>query len=116
MGKFLPVSFLMCRLSLSNKNYELKRGAEELEKESRTKNVPNELKAEILLNILGEKANNLIVYLSEEDLCNYDKLKIIAPKDFQPTLQDCLDGFRRAQKLLQFESNSPKEHLLFERN
>ncbi|GIY42904.1 uncharacterized protein CEXT_608321 [Caerostris extrusa] len=43
-----------------------------LEKVFKVKNVFEELKSEILLNILGEKANNLIVYISEEDLKNYD--------------------------------------------
>ncbi|GFX70517.1 uncharacterized protein TNCV_874911 [Trichonephila clavipes] len=43
----------------------------------KTKNVPEKLKPEILLNILGEKANNLMIYLRDEDLSDYNKLKAI---------------------------------------
>ncbi|GFV06556.1 integrase catalytic domain-containing protein [Trichonephila clavipes] len=47
-----------------------------IEKAFKTKNVPEKLKPEILLNILGEKANNLMIYLRKEDLSDYNKLKI----------------------------------------
>ena len=70
-----------------------------IEKAFRTKNVPEELKAEILLNILGEKVNNLMVYVKEEDINNYDKLKALILREFQPTPQECLNYFRFAQKL-----------------
>ncbi|GFU25745.1 DUF1758 domain-containing protein [Trichonephila clavipes] len=46
-----------------------------IEKAFKTKNVPDKLKPEILLNILGEKANNLMIYLREEDLSDYNKFK-----------------------------------------
>ncbi|GBM14570.1 hypothetical protein AVEN_34981-1 [Araneus ventricosus] len=46
-----------------------------LEKAFQNKFVPNELKAEILLNILGEKVNNLLAYVSHEDLCDYEKIR-----------------------------------------
>ncbi|GFW40710.1 uncharacterized protein TNCV_4527991 [Trichonephila clavipes] len=39
-----------------------------LEKAFQIKSVPDELKAEILLNILGERVNNLLTYVSQEDL------------------------------------------------
>lgn len=70
-----------------------------IEKAFKTKNVPEKLKPEILLNILGEKACNLMVYLREEDLSDYDKLKAIVLKEFQPTPNECLNHFRKAQKL-----------------
>lgn len=70
-----------------------------IEKAFNTKNVPEKLKPEILLNILGEKACNLMVYLREEDLSNYDKLKDIVLKEFQPTPNECLNHFKKAQRL-----------------
>ncbi|GFS93283.1 integrase catalytic domain-containing protein, partial [Trichonephila clavipes] len=65
----------------------------------KTKNVPEKLKPEILLNILGEKANNLMIYLRDEDLIDYNKLKAIVLKEFQPTPYECLNQFKKAQKL-----------------
>ncbi|GBN73037.1 hypothetical protein AVEN_264720-1 [Araneus ventricosus] len=56
-----------------------------LEKAFQNKSVPNELKAEILSNILGEKANNLLAYVSQEDLCDYEKIKQLVLKEFEPT-------------------------------
>ncbi|GFV32414.1 DUF1758 domain-containing protein [Trichonephila clavipes] len=56
-----------------------------IEKAFKTKDIPEKLKPEILLNILGEKADNLIICLREEDLSDYNKLKAIVLKEFQPT-------------------------------
>ncbi|GFY16826.1 integrase catalytic domain-containing protein [Trichonephila clavipes] len=70
-----------------------------IEKAFKTKNVPEKLKPEILLNILGEKANNLMIYLREEDLSDYNKLKAIVLKEFHPTPYECLNQFKKAQKL-----------------
>ncbi|GBN86073.1 hypothetical protein AVEN_152426-1 [Araneus ventricosus] len=70
-----------------------------LEKAFQNKSVPNELKAEILLNILGEKVNNLLAYVSREDLCDYEKIKEIVLKEFEPTPQECLSNFKKAQRL-----------------
>ncbi|GFV00859.1 DUF1758 domain-containing protein [Trichonephila clavipes] len=70
-----------------------------IEKAFKTKNVPEKLKPEILLNILGEKANNLMIYLRDEDLSDYNKLKAIVLKEFQPTPYECLNQFKKAQKL-----------------
>ncbi|GFT82251.1 integrase catalytic domain-containing protein [Trichonephila clavipes] len=69
-----------------------------IEKAFKTKNVPEKLKPEILLNILGEKANNLMIYLREDDLSDYNRLKAIVLKEFQPTPYECLNQFKRAQK------------------
>ncbi|GFY21650.1 integrase catalytic domain-containing protein [Trichonephila clavipes] len=69
-----------------------------IEKAFKTKNVPEKLKPEILLNILGEKANNLMIYL-REDLSDYNKLKAIMLKESQPTPYECLNQFKKAQKL-----------------
>ncbi|GBN32853.1 hypothetical protein AVEN_14025-1 [Araneus ventricosus] len=73
-----------------------------LEKAFQNKSVPNELKTEILLNILGEKVNNLLAYVSQEDLCDYEKIKKIKQlvlKEFEPTPQECLNNFKKAQRL-----------------
>ena len=70
-----------------------------LERAIKTKHFPEEYKAEILLNIQGEKVNNLIIYMSDEDLSDYGKLKTIVLKEFQPIQQRCLNNFRKAQKL-----------------
>ncbi|GFW63166.1 DUF1758 domain-containing protein [Trichonephila clavipes] len=61
-----------------------------LEKAFQIKSVPDELKAEILLNILGEKVNNLLTYVSQEDLSNYVKIKELILREFEPTPQECL--------------------------
>ncbi|GFX59229.1 hypothetical protein TNCV_4304611 [Trichonephila clavipes] len=42
-----------------------------LEKAFKIKEVPEQFKCEILLNILGERVNNLLVHVSEEELNNY---------------------------------------------
>ncbi|GFU61590.1 integrase catalytic domain-containing protein [Trichonephila clavipes] len=70
-----------------------------IEKAFKTKNVPEKLKPEILLNILEEKANDLMIYLRDEDLSDYNKLKAIVLKEFQPTPYECLNQFKKAQKL-----------------
>ncbi|GBN34068.1 hypothetical protein AVEN_142676-1 [Araneus ventricosus] len=70
-----------------------------LEKAFQNKSVPNELKAEILLNILGEKVNNLLAYVSQEDLCDYEKIKQLVLKEFEPTPQERLNNFKKAQRL-----------------
>ncbi|GFU18279.1 integrase catalytic domain-containing protein [Trichonephila clavipes] len=70
-----------------------------LEKAFQIKSVPDELKAEILLNILGERVNNLITYVSREDLSNYVKIKELISREFEPTPQECLSNFKKARKL-----------------
>ncbi|GFW59840.1 uncharacterized protein TNCV_2917221 [Trichonephila clavipes] len=42
-----------------------------LEKAFKIKDVPEQFKSEILLNILGERVNNLLVHVSEKELNNY---------------------------------------------
>ena len=41
------------------------------------KKVPEDLKVDILLNILTEKVTNLIVYVTQEGLASYDKLNCV---------------------------------------
>ncbi|GFV20593.1 integrase catalytic domain-containing protein [Trichonephila clavipes] len=70
-----------------------------LEKAFQIKSVPDELKAEILLNILGERVNNLLTYVSQEYLSNYVKIKELILREFEPTPQECLTNFKKARKL-----------------
>ncbi|GFW39133.1 transposable element Tcb2 transposase [Trichonephila clavipes] len=77
-----------------------------LEKAFQIKSVPDELKAEILLNILGERVNNLLTYVSQEDLSNYVKIKELILREFEPTPQECLSNFKKARKL-------PSENYMF---
>ncbi|GFS77059.1 uncharacterized protein TNCV_3756991 [Trichonephila clavipes] len=69
-----------------------------LEKAFKIKEVPEQFKGEILLNILGERVNNLLVHVSEEELNNYSKLKDLVLKEFSPTPQECYNRFQKAQK------------------
>ncbi|GFY02110.1 DUF1758 domain-containing protein [Trichonephila clavipes] len=46
-----------------------------LEKAFKIKEVPEQFKCEILLNILGERVNNLLVHVSEEELNNYKQVE-----------------------------------------
>ncbi|GFV13319.1 uncharacterized protein TNCV_3656391 [Trichonephila clavipes] len=70
-----------------------------LEKAFKIKEVPEQFKGEILLNILGERVNNLLVHVSEEELSNYSKLKDVVLKEFSPTPQEYYNRFQKAQKL-----------------
>ncbi|GFY20013.1 integrase catalytic domain-containing protein [Trichonephila clavipes] len=70
-----------------------------LEKTFQIKSVPDELKAEILLNILGERVNNLLTYVSQEDLSNCVKIKELILREFEPTPQECLSNFKKVRKL-----------------
>ncbi|GFV78858.1 integrase catalytic domain-containing protein [Trichonephila clavipes] len=73
---------------------------DKLEKKAfQIKSVPDDLKAEILLNILGERVNNLLTYVSQEDLSNYVKIKELILREFEPTPQECLSNFKKARKL-----------------
>ncbi|GFW92726.1 DUF1758 domain-containing protein [Trichonephila clavipes] len=51
-----------------------------LEKAFKTKNVEDKLKAEILLNMLGEKVGNLMIYVKQEELGDYEKNQAVSAK------------------------------------
>ncbi|GFX04663.1 uncharacterized protein TNCV_1912081 [Trichonephila clavipes] len=57
-----------------------------LERAFAAKSVTDKFKPEILLNLLGEKAANIIIYLNDEDLKNYDKIKSIILKNLSQLL------------------------------
>ncbi|GFT12622.1 integrase catalytic domain-containing protein [Trichonephila clavipes] len=66
-----------------------------LERAFAAKSVTDKFKPEILLNLLGEKVANIIIYLKDEDLKNYDKIKSIILQEFEPTPQSCLENFKK---------------------
>lgn len=69
-----------------------------LERAYTTKNVPERYKAEILLNLLGDRASNILSYISDSELSDYDKVKKIVLREFEPTPQSCLERFRKTTK------------------
>ncbi|GFV47822.1 retrovirus-related Pol polyprotein from transposon 17.6 [Trichonephila clavipes] len=69
-----------------------------LERSFRVKNVPENLKAEILINILGERAHNVLLYIKDDEIKEYDLVKSLILKEFQPTAQECLLNFREAKR------------------
>ncbi|GFU85392.1 integrase catalytic domain-containing protein [Trichonephila clavipes] len=69
-----------------------------LERSFRVKNVPENLKAEILINILGERAHNILLYIKDDEIKEYDLVKSLILREFQPTAQECLLNFRKAKR------------------
>lgn len=69
-----------------------------LERAFSTKKVPEKFKAEILLNLLGERASNILTYITEKDLNNYEEIKLIVLREFEPTAQAVLQNFRNATR------------------
>ncbi|GFV59440.1 integrase catalytic domain-containing protein [Trichonephila clavipes] len=69
-----------------------------LERAFLTKKINDEYKSEILLNLLGERAHNVLLYIKEEELNDYEKLKSIVLREFQLTPRECLNSFKNAVK------------------
>ncbi|GFU71080.1 integrase catalytic domain-containing protein [Trichonephila clavipes] len=63
-----------------------------------TKKINDEYKSEILINLLGERAHNVLLYIKEEELNDYEKLKSIVLREFQLTPRECLNPFKNAVK------------------
>ncbi|GFS57137.1 DUF1758 domain-containing protein [Trichonephila clavipes] len=68
-----------------------------LERAFLTKKINDEYKSEILINLLGERAHN-VLYIKEEELNDYEKLKSIVLREFQLTPRECLNSFKNAVK------------------
>ncbi|GFT09717.1 integrase catalytic domain-containing protein [Trichonephila clavipes] len=66
--------------------------------ENMIKKINDEYKSEILINLLGERAHNVLLYIKEEELNDYEKLKSIVLREFQLTLRECLNSFKNAVK------------------
>ncbi|GFX61587.1 DUF1758 domain-containing protein [Trichonephila clavipes] len=49
--------------------------------------------------MLGEKLGNLMIYVKQEELGDYEKIKQLVLKQIQPTPRVLLNQFRRSQKL-----------------
>ncbi|GFX17139.1 transposon Tf2-6 polyprotein [Trichonephila clavipes] len=69
-----------------------------LERAFLTKKINDEYKSEILINLLGERAHNVLLYIKEEELNDYEKLKSIVLREFQLTPCECLNSFKNAVK------------------
>ncbi|GFV34018.1 integrase catalytic domain-containing protein [Trichonephila clavipes] len=69
-----------------------------LERAFLTKKKNEEYKSEILINLLGERAHNVLLYIKKEELNDYDKLKSIVLREFQVTPHECLNSFKNAVK------------------
>ncbi|GFW81587.1 integrase catalytic domain-containing protein [Trichonephila clavipes] len=69
-----------------------------LERAFLTKKINDEYKSEILINLLGERAHNVLLYIKEEELNDYEKLKSIVLREFQLTPRECLNSFKNTVK------------------
>ncbi|GFV88743.1 transposon Tf2-6 polyprotein [Trichonephila clavipes] len=69
-----------------------------LERAFLTKKINDEYKSEILINLLGERAHNVLLYIKEEELNDYEKLKSIVLREFQLTPRECLNSFKNSVK------------------
>ncbi|GFU83312.1 transposon Tf2-6 polyprotein [Trichonephila clavipes] len=64
-----------------------------LERAFLTKKINDEYKSEILINLLGERAHNVLLYIKEEELNDYEKLKSIVLREFQLTPREKVSSF-----------------------
>ncbi|GFS74471.1 transposon Ty3-I Gag-Pol polyprotein [Trichonephila clavipes] len=78
---------------------ESRRQKEPRERSFKTKNVPDEFKGEILLNLLGEKAENILVYVKDEEISDYNKFKSLVLREFEPTPLIYLQNFQKAKRM-----------------
>ncbi|GFV18683.1 integrase catalytic domain-containing protein [Trichonephila clavipes] len=69
-----------------------------LERSFLTKKINDEYKYEILINLLGERAHNVLLYIKKDELNDYEKLKSIVLREFQVTPRECLNSFKNAVK------------------
>ncbi|GFT38131.1 transposon Tf2-6 polyprotein [Trichonephila clavipes] len=69
-----------------------------LERAFLTKKINEEYKSEILINLLGETAHNVLLYIKKEELNDYEKLKSIVLREFQITPRECLNSFKNVAK------------------
>ncbi|GFS91116.1 retrovirus-related Pol polyprotein from transposon opus [Trichonephila clavipes] len=57
-----------------------------------------ELKPRVLLCMLGDKVSNILVNLGEEELKDYESLKPVVLKEYEPSPKICLENFRKAKR------------------
>ncbi|GBN49956.1 hypothetical protein AVEN_101376-1 [Araneus ventricosus] len=70
-----------------------------IERAFKHKNVQEIYKSEILLKLIGEKAANTLVYIDENDLKDYDKIKALIIKEYEPSPFICLNNFKKTKRL-----------------
>ncbi|GFX53517.1 integrase catalytic domain-containing protein [Trichonephila clavipes] len=87
------------KLSQIEKQLELKKVRKESEKNSQCLESGEPGSITDKLESLGERVNNLLTYVSQEDLSNYVKIKELILREFEPTPQECLSNFKKALKL-----------------
>ncbi|GFW68128.1 retrovirus-related Pol polyprotein from transposon opus [Trichonephila clavipes] len=69
-----------------------------LEKAFASEMVSDELKPKVLLCMLGDKVSNLLVNQGEEELKDYESLKQVVLKEYEPSPKICLENFRKAKR------------------
>ncbi|GFW11824.1 retrovirus-related Pol polyprotein from transposon opus [Trichonephila clavipes] len=70
-----------------------------LEKAFASEMVSDELKPKVLLCMLGDKLSKLLVNLGEEELKDYESLKQVVLKEYEPSPPKiCLENFRKAKR------------------
>ncbi|GFY69059.1 uncharacterized protein TNIN_461981 [Trichonephila inaurata madagascariensis] len=62
-----------------------------------SKNGPEKFKLEILLNLLGEKASNMLTYVKDDELNNCE-LKSIILREYEPSANRFLEQFKKATR------------------
>ncbi|GFU84057.1 CCHC-type domain-containing protein [Trichonephila clavipes] len=60
--------------------------------------VSDELKPKVLLCMLGDKVSNLLLNLGEEEFKDYESLKQVVLKEYEPSPKICLENFRKAKR------------------
>ena len=71
-----------------------------VEKAFEQKNIPNECKSEILLKLVEEKDVNFPVYINEEELEDYEKIKSLILKEYEHTPFACLESLRKTRLII----------------
>ncbi|GFX86255.1 hypothetical protein TNCV_2561371 [Trichonephila clavipes] len=82
-------------VKVPNKSDELNYFFSSLEKAFASENVSDELKPKVLLCMLGDKVSNLLVNLGEEELKDYESLKQVVLKEYEPSPKICLETLER---------------------
>ncbi|GFW73531.1 DUF1758 domain-containing protein [Trichonephila clavipes] len=75
-----------------------------LERAFLTKKINVEYKSEILINLLGKRGHNVLLYIKKEELNDYEKLKSIVLREFQVTPRECLNSFKKNAVKLSVET------------
>ncbi|GFW17723.1 DUF1758 domain-containing protein [Trichonephila clavipes] len=69
-----------------------------LERAFVSKIVLENFKSEILLNLLEEKASNVLTYVKDDEINNYEQLKSIILREYEPSANQFLEQFKKATR------------------